>query len=92
MQGISDGNFVVDGYSFDADAVKNCMQPNRLYYLGMCEKDDGIITHDTVVLNGEVYECNTPPREPAVYKTKILERIKPVLRKGCVRILGPSPF
>lgn len=91
MQAINDNKLIFEGYCFDVDAVVNCVQPNRLYYLGMCEKDDGIITHDTVVLNGEVYECNLT-QEPAVYKTKIAERIKPVLRKGCVRILGPSPF
>ena len=92
LQGVNDNNLIFDGYCFDTEAVLKCMSPNRLYHLGLCEKDDGMITHDVVAFNGETYECNLT-QTPAVYKTKAQDRINKVLRnKGCVRILGPAPL
>lgn len=91
MQTINDNNLIFDGYCFDAEAVKNCMKPNQLYHVGLCKHSDGFITHDTVALNGEIYEYNK--YAPYVFKTKVVERVNRTLKGGGgVRILGPSPF
>lgn len=92
---VNDG-LVMDGYSFDVDAVAEAAQPGRMYHLGLCAKDDGFITHDVVLVDGMVYEINVPPNSPAVFATPVKKRLERVLgtsaSKGCVYMMGPSPY
>lgn len=92
LQPVNDNSLVFDGYCFDVDGVVANAKQDRLYHLGLCPDDSGFITHDVVLLNGVVYECNTG-KTPAVYTTPVRERLKKIAwNKGCVRMLGPAPY
>ncbi|MBC7901623.1 MAG: hypothetical protein H7070_16395, partial [Saprospiraceae bacterium] len=78
-------------YCFDVDGIKQNVQAGRLYYVGLCD-NDGFIKHDTVLLNGNFYECNTD-QTPSVYSTSIDKRLKKIkYNAGGVRIFGPMPY
>lgn len=47
-------------------------RPGVVYHFAIC-KPSGFITHDTVLLDGEIYECNLD-RTPACYKSSLEER------------------
>ena len=89
---VNDNELIFEGFCFDADAFKGCMQPARLYYVGFTDSS-GYIKHDTVAFNGEVYECNKNAT-PAVYKTEAKARFERnrKSRGGGVYIMGPFPF
>jgi hypothetical protein len=88
---VHDGNLFHEGYCHDVDAIKQKAQPGRLYYLGLCGPGLTTIAHDVVLLDGFVYECNHD-KATAVYKTKIDERLKRVVKNQGARMYGPMPF
>lgn len=47
-------------------------KPGQLYHFAFC-KSDGFITHDTVLYDGEIYECNFS-QSPACYKSDLAQR------------------
>lgn len=91
LHAVNDNEIVFLGYCFDVDGIRRNAQPNRLYYIGLCDSN-GMIKHDTVFLNGKFYESNTD-KTPAVYSTPLEERFKRAARNGGgVCLYGPMPF
>jgi len=54
------------------DDLNADIQPGRLYHFAIC-KPDGFVTHDTVLLDGEIYECNLD-KTPACYRSSLDDR------------------
>lgn len=91
MHPIDDGKMIFDGYCVDLETLKQSAQKDRLYHFASCN-NDGFITHDMVLLNGYVYECNKY-KEPAVYRTELGKRFESMRQAGSYpRMLGPSPY
>ena len=47
-------------------------KPGTLYHFAFCDKS-GFITHDTLLLDGEIYEC-TYTKSPACHRSDLVER------------------
>jgi hypothetical protein len=91
MVPLDDGKFIQSGFCFDLDSLKKSMKINKLYYLGMCN-GNGEVSHDTVILNGYVYESNI--QDPSVSATFIDERWKRMItnnKNAGVRIYSFTP-
>lgn len=72
------------------DAITAAVHPDRLYFVASCEKQSALSTHDMVLFNGEVYQCNEHVH-PAVYKTPLLDHLKKMANAGRILYLaGPS--
>lgn len=72
-------------------AITAAVRPERLYYIASCEEASAKITHDMVLLGGEVYECNMGGIGPAVRKTPLLNRLETMARGRKIAYLaGPS--
>lgn len=69
--------------------IKAVVRPGKLYHFGICNPN-GYITHDTVLLDGEIYECNLD-KTPACYKTKLEDRWRRLRNQGKYAIVsGPA--
>lgn len=67
------------------------VRPGKLYHFGICDPN-GYINHDTVLLDGEIYECNLD-KTPACYKTKLEDRWRRLRNQGKYAIVsGPAPI
>lgn len=78
MKALDDGKMMVDGYCYDIETIKRMTKPDKLYHIASSD-DNGNMLHDTVLYNGEVYECNKPPNNPAVFKTRLEVRVNRML-------------
>jgi hypothetical protein len=56
------------------EEIREATQPGRLYHFALC-KPDGFITHDTVLYDGEIYECNYS-KTPACFSSDLEHRWK----------------
>jgi hypothetical protein len=77
----------------DLAELKGKLQNDVMYHLAWARASDGFSTHDTVVINGVVYEANVGERPTgAVYSTPLDERwTKRGSGKGA-RLYGPGPY
>ena len=75
----------------DVQAIKDVLQSDRIYHFAACNSE-GFISHDMVLINGMVYECNLD-KDPAVYVTPLEDRYAR-LRKASkyATFYGPGPF
>jgi hypothetical protein len=79
-------------YFYRPREVLDMVSPTDLYYLQWCRVNNkhksqpsGFGHHDTVLYNGNVYECNIPT--PAMRMTPLMKRF--VEGDECVRLMGP---
>ncbi len=87
----------LDGFFYDASDVMQATASNQLYYLqwnyqAQALSNGNILPagfghHDTVLLNGDVYEINTTT--PALRKTPLAARLK-MAPGNAVRVMGPA--
>lgn len=76
----------------DLDELKENLQADRIYHMGLCSDKAGTIHHDTAVLNNEVYQANIPGAGPGpVYKIGLDEQWD-ILSCNAVRLFGPGPY
>ena len=81
------------GLYTSVEEIEADTKPGVLYHFGMCDGWNGNITHDTVLLDGEVYECNLGRGSKACYKTPLAQRWKRMQtgdKKKVVIISGPG--
>jgi hypothetical protein len=90
MHQVGGSGVLRNGVFRDADTLNQFLEQDRIYHFGICNLD-GFITHDTVLLNGYVYECNLG-QEPAVYRTALADRFKKAGSRKGARVFGPAPF
>jgi hypothetical protein len=62
------------GLYTSVEEIEEDTKPGQLYHFGFC-KNNGFITHDTVLLDGEIYECNFS-QSPACFKSDLEHRWK----------------
>ena len=72
-------------YFYNAEDVLSLTKPGELYYLQWCRKPSGFGHHDTVLLDGYVYETNIP--KPALRKTRLAQRLGHT--RDALRLMGP---
>src|SRR5262245_43396825 len=72
-------------YFYSAEDVLALTKPGELYYLQWCRKPSGFGHHDTVLLDGYVYETNIP--RPALRKTRLAQRLAHT--RDALRLMGP---
>lgn len=91
MKALDDGKMMIDGYCYDLETIRRMTRPEKLYHFTSCN-NNGDITHDMVLLNGEVYECNVPPNDPAVFKTPLERRFNAMLEAKGAKQRVPRIF
>ena len=78
-----------DGLYTSLEEIQADTSPGTLYHVGICTKD-AAITHDTVLLDGDIYECNLD-KTPACYSTSLEERWDRIRHKGKYAVVsGPG--
>lgn len=70
------------------EELKAALKANELYHFAIC-RPSGFITHDTVLLDGDVYECNCN-KTPACYKTSLDERWETIRQQKKYAIVSAS--
>ena len=70
---------------YHAEDVLALTKPGELYYLQWFRKPSGFGHHDTVLLDGYVYETNIP--RPALRKTRLAQRLAHT--RDALRLMGP---
>lgn len=77
------------------DEIKSVLVRDRIYHLALCRDAKGTFTkHDTILINGEVYQANVPSASPnagAVYVQSLDRQWKKMSVKRA-RLFGPGPF
>lgn len=96
----SEAAWVADTYFYDSNDVLRVTRPEQLYYLQWCYRgqhttDNGKILppgfghHDTMLLNGEVFEINTAGPS-ALRRTALGKRMNWGGTTDAVRVFGPA--
>lgn len=81
----------VPGMFENVDTLQSMLEPGRIYHFAGC-RSNGFITHDMVLIDEVVYECNLD-RTPAVYQTDLCERWDRLRKLGKFAVVyGPGPF
>jgi hypothetical protein len=78
-----------DGLYTSLEELQADTTPGTLYHVGICTKG-AAITHDTVLLDGDLYECNHD-RTPACYSSSLEDRWERTTKGGKYMVVsGPA--